>query len=251
MRPYYRHLGIIFLLACPALAEWKRYVGDAIGDRIDSPPAHSLRYFQGPPCSGNGPDCPLFQCGSPVSKNYQAGTRTTLEIVGRVDGFTIYDLKYSSPEDPKPGQRSVLVSIGPDEVHEIHVRENMPGGTFYPIKIIAVAQWPMIEVKWDDGGNAHFVHEDYFLLRKAGAILLDFAPVVNAAKSSIPADMVTYQPTSRFDLNALMYSVVAFRRDSPASSKLACCTGRVDVQFQIADDGRVAPGQSTYIPIWP
>jgi hypothetical protein len=249
VRQYWHFLGVL-VLASQAVAEWTRYVGEATGERIDSSPAFSLSHFRGRPCTQNDPDGPLFRCGSPTSRAYQTGARTTLQTVGRIDGFTIYDLRYFSSGETEPGQRSVLVRIGADDVHEIHARENAIGGTFYPIKIIAVAQQPMVEVKWDDGGNAHSVHEDYLLLRKTGAILLDFAPVVNAAKRSIPADMVTYQPTSRFDLNALMYSVGAFRRDSPASNKLACCTGRVDVHFQIAN-GRVVPGQSTYIAIWP
>lgn len=170
--------------------------------------------------------------------------------MGRIDGFTIYDLEYFFRGETEPGRRSVLVRIGANEVHEIHTRENVVLGTFYPIKIIAAGQQSLIEVKWDDGGNAHSVYEDYFLLKKTGAILLDFAPVVNAAILAVPMEMVTYQPTSRFDLNTFVYSIGAFRRDSPASSKLACCEGRVEVQFQIVS-GRVVAGQSTYIPVWP
>jgi hypothetical protein len=172
-----------------------------------------------------------------------------LDVVGRVGAFTIYDFEYYSPGNGEPNQRSVLVRVGTDEVHEIQVQGNMIGGTFYPIKILHAGKQPLIEVKWDDGGNAHFVHEDYFLLAKTGATLLDFMPVVKAADQAIQPEMVTYQPTSKFDLDALIFTIGAYRADSRASGKMACCTGRVEVQFHIAN-GRVVPGQAKYVPDW-
>jgi hypothetical protein len=243
----YGHVLCIILFAATAFAEWKRYMPGNTGESIDSPPAYTLRYFRGQPCRETDPNDRPFECGSPASRAAQPGMRTTLQMVGRIDGFTIYDLKYFSPGKTEPDQRSVLVSIGPDEVHEIHVQGNAIGGTFFPIKIIAAGQQSLIEVKWDDGGNAHSVHEDYFLLTKEGAILLDFAAVITAAKQAIPPGMIMYQPTSRFDFNAFLFSIGTFSTDSRTSSKLACCTGRVDVQYRLID-GRIVPGRATYVP---
>jgi len=244
-------LALAMLMAVsPAAAEWLTYVGGATGEKVIPSPPHRLSYFQGKPCPQEDDGSSRFQCGAPVSLHFQTGTRTILQTAGTIDHFTVYDLQYFSPDSVEPDQRSVLVGIGADEVHEVHARGNTIGGSFSPIRIRSLGQQPMIEVNWEDGGNAHFVQQDYLLLKKSGAILLDFTPVVNAARLAIPADMVTYRPTETFDLSGLVYSVGAFRRDSPVGGKVACCTARIDVQFQIAN-GRVVPGKSTYIPDWP
>jgi hypothetical protein len=248
-----RYVFLLILFATGTFGEWKRYLHTDV-DRTDSPPARSLAYFRIDPCSRSDPsDKVLLSCSAQPSANELAQrlkTRTEFKAVGRVGSLTIYDLEYyfeGIGMDDQPAMRSVLIGKSQGQLHEIHVKQTGPTGTLDQPEILRVGREAILKIKSDDGGIYHFVNEDYFLLSERGAILLDFGPVFEAAEKVVPEDMVTYQPTSKFDFAALMFHVQTERRDVNIGRKVSCCEGRVEVPFRI-ERSLVVPGKAKYIP---
>jgi hypothetical protein len=112
---------------------------------------------------------------------------------------------------------------------------------------VEAGQQRVIKVQSEDGGNAHNVYEYYFAILKEGAVLLDFVQVFEAASKVVPSEMVTYQPTSEFDLKSLLFRIEAEKRNVNVSAKMGCCEGRVEVLFRI-ELGRVVAGVAKYFP---
>lgn len=237
----------VVLTATSVSAQWKRYVDEELKD---SPPAHKLAYFLVDPCHESDR---VLQCDpqpSAVESERRSKTRTNLREVGKIGPFVVYDLEYFfSGEEPAPAMRSVLVGTMPDRLHEIDVQGNGPNGELFPTEILDVhhRRQHVIKVKFDDGGNAHAVHEQYFVILEGAALLLDFTPVFDAASRIIPNGMMTYQPTSRFDFNSLVFHVQTEPVDVNIGRKGACCEGRVEVPFEI-ERGRVIAGVPRYFP---
>jgi len=146
------------LIATAASAEWKRYVHMPHGEWADSPPSHDLAYFRLDPCLRSDVKDRILQCSAESAKTMH----TDLSVVGKIGAFTIYDLEYIINEgDASSRVRSVLIESAPHQLHEIHVRGNMPLGTLFPSEILNTGQLSVIKVKFDDGGIYHDVYEDY------------------------------------------------------------------------------------------
>lgn len=242
----------VLLIATTASAEWKRYVHMPQGEWSDAPPAHDLAYFRLDPCLRSNVKDRILQCGQPFSKadleEHAKTTHTDLSVVGKIGTFTIYDVEYIFNEgDAGSRVRSVLIETAPEQLHEIHVRGNMPLGTLFPAEILSLGQLSIIKVKFDDGGIYHLVYEDYYVISQDGALLLDFKPVLQAASKVVPRDMVTWQPTSRFDFGSFLFEVRTEKRDADVGPKVACCEGRVEVPFRIVR-GLVIAGEAKYFP---
>jgi len=235
-----------------AFGQWKRQVKMVHANWIDSPPARTLSYFRTDPCSRSDRTDRILQCSlnpSATELEQRLKTRTKFRVVGRVGAFYVYDLEYYfDGEDPgQPGVRSVLIGKTRQELHEIHVQDRQPLGTLYATQILHIGRQPILMIKADDGGMYHQIDEDYFAVSQAGASLLDFKPVFEAADHAIPSDMVTYQPTSTYDFEASVFRVRTEKRDVNIGRKVACCEGSVEVPFRI-EQGRVVPGKAEYIP---
>jgi hypothetical protein len=197
-----------------------------------------------------GPNDRILQCiDTPLEIENRLKMHTTVRLVGRIDAFTAYELLYfSGGDESQPFLRSVLVETAPNQLHEIHVQE-ADGSlmTLFPTEILRVGQQSIIRLKFDDGGIYHIFYEDYFVISRLGAILLDFKPVFEAAARAVPHGMGAYQPTSRFDLEALTFHIQTEKNDPNVSPKMGCCEGRVEVPFTIRD-GRVFAGTAKYFP---
>jgi len=234
----------VIVIATTASAQWKRFVHMPHGEWSDAPPAHNLAYFRLDPCLRSDAKDRILQCGVERSKTIH----TDLSFVGKIGPFTVYDLEYILNEgDAGSRVRSVLIETGPDQLHEIHVRGNIPLGTLFPTEVLDAGQQSLLKVKFDDGGIYHIVYEDYYVISQDGALLLDFEPVLEAASKVLPPDMVTWQPTSRFDFVSSLFEIRTEKKDASVGLKAACCEGRVEVPFRI-ERGRVIAGEAKYFP---
>jgi len=237
----------LILAALTAPAQWQRYVNTERGAWTDKPIAHNPAYFRIDPCARTDEKIALLQCNPYPSAEELKGRlkmRTDLEVVGTIGSFTIYDLFYLDPDLPDPFARSVLVKTAPNQLHEIHIGAN---SVRFGAEIVEAGQQHIIKVKYEDEGNLRFVNEYYFVILKEGAVLLDFAPVIEAASKAPSSDMVTYQPTSKFDLDSLVFRIQTERRDITLGEKVSCCEGRVEAPFKL-EHGRVIPGVAKYFP---
>jgi hypothetical protein len=167
-----------------------------------------------------------------------------MQEIGPIGGFTAFDLFYLNGDLPEPFARSVLVRTAPNQLREIHIGANR---VYFRTQIVEAAKQHIIKVKSDDGGNPRFVYEYYFVLLKEGAVFLDFAPLIEAAAKVAPSDVITYQPTSEFDLESLIFRIATETRNLTMGAKVSCCEGRVEVPFKI-QQGRVIPGVAKYFP---
>ena len=214
------------------------------GEWSDTPPTHDLTYFRLDPCIRSDSRDRILQCGEERAK----AIHTDLSVVGKIGALTVYDLEYIFNEgDAGSRVRSVLIETAPHQLHEIHVRGNMPLGTLFPSEILNVGQLSIIKVKFDDGGIYHGVYEDYYVISPDGALLLDFEPLLQAAVKVLPKDMVTWQPTSRLDFTFLLFEIRTEKRDAGVGPKVACCEGRVEVPFRI-ERSKVIAGEAKYFP---
>jgi hypothetical protein len=251
------------LLGPAAFGQWPRYIHalKSYNDPPDSPPTHPLAYFRADPRSRPNSDVlcaalelciPSATQGPPPTQSEleeRARTHTDLRLVGTLGGLSVYELDYFlAGGDGSLDLRSVLVETVPDQFHEIHVQEKTsPLSTVYPSEIVGREPVRVLKTKYDDGGNYHFVHEDYFTISKRGAHLIDFKPIYEAAEKAVPGDMAIYQPTEAFDFGKLLWTAQTEKRDANIGPKVACCEGRVSVTFRV-DGGIVVPGAAKYEP---
>lgn len=229
-------------------ANWTRYVNTVITSWTDSPAAHSLSYFQVDPCARSDPKDRFLQCPSgPAASGLSV--RTELRKVGDFGSLAVYDLVYLDGEGTREAEpvrlRSVLVKVGPDSFRELHVQE--ANGSVLPTKIIQAGAQRIMMLKFEDGGNHRIVYEDYFIATDGGLQRLDFAPVIAEAKKVVPKDEFTYQPTTNYGLDALVYSIGTEKKGKNIGKKAGCCDGRVRVPFKI-ENGIVIPGKPEYTP---
>jgi hypothetical protein len=243
MQMFIRWTLCMTLMATAALGEWKRYVHSEY-EIVDSPSAHDLAYFRLDPCSRDDVNDRVIQCGSPEEN---AKTHTEVNLVGRIGAYSVYDLQYFLARGgAKVSMRSVLVETAPNQIHEIHVRESWDG-TISLARILSAGQQSIIGVTFDDGGMYHIVYEDYYVISKGVAVLLDFKTAFDAASRVVPRGMDTYQPTSRFDFKALLFHIRTETMDRNVAANMACCEGRIEVPFTIKE-GRVIAGKAKYFP---
>lgn len=241
---------VLFAAAVPA--QWKRYSETFGGGGTDAPPAHDLQYFKVHPCSRSDKKDRIADCPSHPSEEelqWRASTRTEPRIAGKIGDFTVYDLEYFLDGGaPGPQMRSVLVETSSRQFHEVLFQESTTLGTLFPTEILKAGQQLVIKVKYDDGGNYHFINERYFVMLDGVAVLLDFGPVIRAAEEALPSGFSTYQPATEFDFKTLMYSIATVGPGG-IGSKIDCCVGRVTVPFRI-EKGLVVAGKAVFDPDW-
>ncbi len=180
----------------------------------------------------------------------RANTHSDLRVLGKVGALTIYELDYFlGGGDGRLDLKSILVETAANQLHEIHVQQRWLGGGIAPSELLDAGTDKILKTKFEDGGNYHYVYEDYFLITNGGAYLLDFKPVFDAAAKVIPSDMLAFQPTEIFDFVKLVWTMDTEKRDQNLGEKAGCCQGRVSVKFRL-ENGRVVPTDATYDPDW-
>jgi len=167
------------------------------GGFTDSPPPHPLAYFLVDPCLRPDSDALVraLECTwdgapppSPAERERRANTHTNLVEVGKIGGFTIYDLWFSRNGFPYPGPdlRSVLVKTATDQYREIdvHIRR---GVAFPGSEIVQLGGEPILIAKSHDGGNHNRIAEALYMFRQSGPEPPDFKAVGRAATELMPA----------------------------------------------------------------
>jgi hypothetical protein len=209
-----RLVGCIGFLAATAFAGWPRYVsGDGKGGFTDSPPAHSLAYFQVDPCLRPESDALVgaMECTwrgapppTPDERKRRAEARTKLVEVGKIGGFTIYDLWYSRGNGtypPDPSLRSVLVKVAADRYREMDVQ--IRWGAIFPASQIGKLDGePILIANYHDGGNHSSVHQRLYMFRAGGWETPDFK-AVDEAVAKLKPDMSVLDSTN--DYTSLTY----------------------------------------------
>jgi hypothetical protein len=176
--------------------------------------------------------------------------RTKLRFVGSIRRFAIYDLDYYFDEDYQGedtvGLKSILVKTGPDEFHEIYVRDLADVfARIHPSEIVNAGQQRLLGSGYSDGGNAGGFTEVYFAFDRNGAIRMDFEPIYKAATAAVPKGRTVWRPASKFDFPSLKWQ--AWLNDSP-EGRMGCCEGQVTITFRIDSAGRIAVTGSKYDP---
>jgi hypothetical protein len=180
-----------------------------------------------------------------------AKTRTDLKLVGKIDGSTIYDLFYSGCNDDScdedqrvQGGKSTLVGSASNQFHEIQFTARL--GPALSSEILKAGNQQVLKTKSDDGGNYHFIYEDYFAFVNGKPELIDLRPIWEAAGALVPKPFEIYQPASKMDFSELLFEAGT---ENPVGNgpKVSCCTGRVSVTFKLVG-ARIEVTGSKYDP---
>lgn len=148
-----------------------------------------------------------------------------------------------------PATKSIILGSSPGQFHEILVREIWgPGSAIFPTIISGTGEDAVIQSTFDGGGMYHELGEDCFVILKTGAALLDLGPVEKAAVgAAAPAGMIPYNPMSRYDFEAHVFTSETEPIDLKMGPQVSCCEGHVEVRFKI-ENGRVIPGKAEFFP---
>jgi hypothetical protein len=251
---------LIWLLACaalvatPAFAGWDRVVDSLKGSFTDSPPAHPLTYFLVDPCMRPESDLlsPALECTytgapppSPAELERRANVHPDLVEVGKIGGFTIYDLWYRRGNlYPNNDLRSVLVETAPDQFREIDTSIRR-GETFPSSEIVTLDGEPILIAKSHDGGQNNRIYQNLYMFRGSGPVPPDFRAVRQAAAQLMPANMSIRTETD--DFASMTYVVEAYRNDLNLPPVTVKERGRITVTYRFVE-GRAVVTSSKYEP---
>lgn len=121
--------------------------------------------------------------------------KTDLRRVGKLAAYEIYDLYYQFGSERRTDTKLILVKTGADQYREIY--QCTPSTSFgtgaAQSVFIRIGNDQFLEAKYDaSGGRTDAVGQkaadfyDYFWFDKTGANLVDFRPILLAAKSVRP-----------------------------------------------------------------
>jgi hypothetical protein len=183
-----RLLLLAGLLALPLSAAWERIVATPKSFKVDQPEPHSLAYFTEYPMARDesGDFCPSCSPERKLAEAKKFNIKTELTLVGTPAGYSVYDLYYRFEGPGEVDTKSILVRTGADEYREIYHSE--PTGVFAraePSVLVPVGNDQFLEAGYFDGAKS--VAYEYFWFDTHGATLVDFRPILVAAKSLIPA----------------------------------------------------------------
>lgn len=244
---------LVLGLVAPALtvaADWTRIIQTAKAERIDTPAPHSLAYFISYPylrdedgdfCSPCAPEKRLAEARK---SNYKA--RASVNRVGILQGFAIYDVLYFFDKAANPDWKSILVKVAPNRYREIyHLQLTEIQARIYPSTLVKAGRDTILATVTDVGGNKGMTTEDYFWFDRSGPKLIDLEPILEAAKAAVPPGKRIYNvgwngmkafPILTFDFAAL-----------DDSSSLCCSGSSVEVKITL-DLGRVIVASAQYRP---
>jgi len=240
---------LLCVLTLPASAAWERLVLTPKGERIDKPQPHPLAYFTEFPILRNEGESFCARGCSPetLAELKKIKIKTELTLVGTLNGFLVYDLFYRYETEGSPDTKTILVKIGPNLYREIYHCEPVTGGPV-PSQFVNSAGMRLLLARYRVGGKSPDLN-DYYLFDQAGSTLLDFGPVLAAAKAALPsggilrAFLLQGIPGAHYLWNhtfPLLCKLDVF--DEAESSRL----GFLEVEFRF-DHGAVVPTSTRYV----
>ncbi len=148
---------------------------------------------------------------SPAEIERRANVHPDLVEVGKIGGFTIYDLWYRRGNlYPHNDVRSVLVETAPDQFREIDTSIRR-GDTFPSSEIVTLDGEPILIAKSHDGGQNNWIYQNLYMFRAGGPESPDFTAVRQTAAKLMPANMSIRAATD--DFASMTYVVEAYRND--------------------------------------
>jgi hypothetical protein len=167
---------------------WQRYVITPKGERVDSPAPHPLAHFTRYPALLNesGDFCYLCPPQKRISMAMAAKEpRAEVHVVGKISGFTIYDVFYRFQSEGEIDWKSVVVRTGTDRYREIfhnEPTEGRPNASFFA----KLGDQMLLGVQ--DNQYRMDTVEEYWCFADSKAFRIDFAPIWNAARKITPAN---------------------------------------------------------------
>src|SRR5205085_1907838 len=171
-----------------------------------------LDYYRVHPCLPTHPKDRIIECPSEPLSAQGREVRTEVNLVGRIQGFSIFDLAFFFPDGEErrvgPDLKAILVQTRQNEYHEIYVIErNETWGEIRPSRIESAGRIQLLVTRYYDGGNKGAFGEDYFIFDRTGPIRLDPEPVFKAATGVLPKGIRTWPPMSRFTFSSQIWEV--------------------------------------------
>jgi hypothetical protein len=244
----------ISVLSAAAFGGWPRTMNAGKGDWVDSPPPHPLAYYQVDPCLRPESDnlFTAFGCiPTTEAKELERRAKTTTQVteIGRIGGFMVYDLWYSTGMYNTPGQRdlrSVLIKTGSDEYRELDVFELFGYPDAFPAsQIVQMDGQELLIVEAHNGGNNNHIFKTPYIFREGGPEKADFSAVDKTVKALLPPYMSIRGSDEDF---ASMETIVELYRNDTHKPPVAVKErARITITYRFLDGHAVVTG-NTYEP---
>jgi hypothetical protein len=246
-------LRILTLASIPGLlmgAAWQRHVVNR--NQFDSAEPHPLSYFTEYPLLLELDPCEGCTAEKRRAQAESMGFSADVQFVGTLEKFAIYDVFYHVDTD-RYRWKSILVQVGQNEYPEIYRTESFgpAGGSPLSAKIVTFGKERLLYTRCWEGPRSY--EDDYWFFDKAGPSIVDFRPILAAARSVLPKDRKLYF----FDGESLPGTHYLWDLDQPtlssslwvlAGGEQYCCSGgKIDVAFKF-DHGRVIVTRTRFDP---
>jgi hypothetical protein len=248
------------ILALPLIAQpkterdqpgpWKRHVMTPKGGWFDTPAPHPLAHFTQYPAllDESGDFC--YLC-SPEKKLAEAKAakepKAEVKLVGTIRGLTIYDVFYHFQSEGAVDWKSILVRTAPKAYREIyHCEPTQVDARALPSIIVRVGTELLLNSRYIAGGNKGMYTDDYYWFGQTGPTLVDFAPIWDAARATLPQGVQLWRGgdgNSPETLPSMKFKLQVWN-DNDA---LCCRPGIVEVAFKL-DRGHMIVTEAHYNP---
>jgi hypothetical protein len=221
----------------------------------ESPPPHSLAYFETDPCLRPDTDHLVgsLECGKwpgappPDAAELERRANTTTELVelGEIGDFTIYDLWYARLQRGRD-LRSILIKTGPDEYREVNV--NFCRQPTYPAsEVVDLDGEKMLLVEYHDGGNNSNITKTPYVIGPAGLERPDFSAVGKAISDLMPPKNMSVRHWND-DYESMKIVIDFYRNDTNEPPVMVQDRGCLTVTYRYFQGHAVVAG-SNYEPL--
>lgn len=239
---------LVMLFATLAHASlWQRHVQSGKGDSFDSPRPHPLAYFTRNPFLRDDADqfCSACTQSDKAAMRSRHKFRTEVRKVGKLYGFTVYDVFYSFDDDIATKQidwKSILVEVSPGQFREIYHLQPI-AGQIKPSFFLKVGAEEILVTRDLIPGTGNNYYEDYFWLSPSGAARIDIEAIIKAVQSVLPPGLGVWNGGG-LHIGALRYHMRVWKE-----SDSHCCPtgGSVDIRFRL-DGSRIVVTSKRYDP---
>ncbi len=240
-------------LCLPATGQWYRSVFSGKGGSDDIPSPHPLRYFTANPfLRDDGNDfCALCTPADKAKSAQKYSVRTTVQRVGTLAGFRIWDVLYSvrarnSPDEDRINWKSILVQVGPNSYKEIfHLQAFYTTVSLSSSRIMQSGSERILTTVDSDGGNGGGCWEGYWWFDESGPHSLDFSRLKSAIKNRLPENTVFSISCSQLHLES--EQVHSWVQKSEAQCHACDYVGDITAKFRL-DRFIVRPERIAFAP---
>lgn len=226
---------------------WQRHILTGTGETFDTPRPHGLAYFtEDAFLRDEGNDfCDDCTPSGKAKVHRQHRFKTELKEVGRLKGFTIYDLYYrfdGNVDRAEIDWKSILVEVSPGSYREIYHLQ--PTNALIKPSFIGKAGSEQLLVTHDEiPGTGNFSYEDYFWFSPAGAARVNIEEIGRTVQALLPKGYGVWKGGG-LDIETMKYRWGVWK-DGDAN----CCPsgGTVEMEFRL-EENRIVVTKSRYDP---